>query len=278
MTARLPLRRLVLNADDAGIDVPRNDGILDAYSRGALTSATLLATGPASEDFARRARCAPAPTGGRELGIGVHLNLSECCPPASAHGVPGAFVAKHELWERAARSAFDPRLVEAELAAQLQRVLDLGLSPTHVDGHNHVHMFPCVAEALERLAGRFPFVAVRRRSIEFPGAPEPRAKSARFAALAVGQPAGGIRGPECFAGFCLEGRCTVERLIAVLEACPAESLEVMLHPGRVAFDSVPYSAEPAREVELAVLLDPRLGEWLVSHDIELVHFGAFSAG
>jgi len=277
MSVRLPLRRLVVNADDAGIDLPRNDGILEAYSSGVLTSATLLATGPACEDFARRARRAPDPAGRGALGIGVHLNLSECCPPASAQGVPGAFVSKHELWERAARSAFDPRLVETELAAQLQRVLDLGLSPTHIDGHNHVHMFPCVAEALGRLVQRFPFVAARRRSIEFPGASEPCEKSARFAALPVGRSRGAIRGPACFAGFCLEGRCSFERLIAVLEMCPAESLELMLHPGRCASDSVPYSAESEREVELAVLLDPRLGEWLASHEVQLVHYGAFTA-
>jgi predicted glycoside hydrolase/deacetylase ChbG (UPF0249 family) len=276
MPARLPLRRLVLNADDAGIDVPRNDGILEAYSRGVLTSATLLATGPACEDFVRRARSVPRPAGGRELGIGVHLNLSECCPPASVHGVPGAFVAKHELWERAARGALDPRLVEAELAAQLQRVLDLGLHPTHVDGHNHVHSFPCVAVALERLAARFPFVASRRRSVEFTGVPGPSEKGARFAALTAEWQTEGVLGPVCFAGFCLEGRCSVERLLAVLETCPAESLEVMLHPGRCAHDSLPFSAELEREVELDVLLDPRLREWLASHDVELVHYGAFS--
>lgn len=256
----------------------RNDGILEACSRGVLTSATLLATGPASEDFARRVRHAVSPATGRALGVGVHLNLSECCPPASAHGVPGAFVAKHELWERAASGALDPRLVEAELAAQLQRVLDLGLSPTHVDGHNHVQMFPCVTEALERLTSRFPFVALRRRSVEFAGHFGQIEKSARFAALDGASPTPKVRGPACFAGFCLEGRCSVEHLIAVLEACPAESLEVMLHPGRCVSGSVPFSAEPEREAELAVLLDPRLADWLVTHEVQLVHYGAFSGG
>lgn len=286
MSPRLALRRLVVNADDAGIDVARNVGILEAHERGVVRSATVLAMGRGFEDFVRRARAAPG------LGVGVHLNLSVCCPPASAEGVPGAFAEKHALWARLEQRALDQALLRRELEAQLRRVVDAGLAPTHVDGHNHIHVFPCVAEALDELEAEFPFVARRRcpRSYEFgatgaqaaqpPASPTSaessaaRVKSARLAALA------GLRrpnaGPSQFAGFALEGCFELARLLQVLEACPGEALELMTHPGRcVAGGAVPFSREPAREAELRVLCDPRLRAWLAERDVALVHWGAF---
>jgi len=264
------LRRLVINADDAGIDVPRNDGIFELHAAGVLRSATVLAMGRGFEDFAARALQAPT------LGVGVHLNLSHCCPPAGAVGVRGAFVAKELLWERALAGELDGEEIEAEFAAQLERVLRAGLTPTHVDGHNHIHVFPCAAEALDRLESRYPFVARRRQPFEFEGASTPSSKSARFAALVRTRRRGA--GPAHFAGFCLEGQCSVERLFALFEVAPGESLELMVHPGRCAYDSVPYSAEPQRERELEALLDPRLGEWLARHGVSVLSWREFLAG
>ncbi len=278
----LRLRRLVLNADDAGIDVPRNVGIVEAFAAGALRSATVLTTAPAFPDFVRRVE---ALTRGRRpaFGVGVHLNLSECCPPATRRGVPGAFVAKEPLWARAARGELDPDLVEVELGAQLERALDAGLAPTHVDGHNHVHVFPCVAAALDRLEERFPFVARRRVPDEFALAedrgdpPGVDAKRGLFRTALAQRPRAARRvGPAAFAGFGLERACTFERLTTLLAACPHESLEVMLHPGRCDQASVPFSAEAEREAELAVLVDPRLVAWLAREGVTTAHYGDFS--
>lgn len=259
----LALRRLVLNADDAGIDVPRNEGILLAHTAGVLRSATALTTAPAFADFVDRARGAP------RLGVGVHLNLSECCPPATPRGVPGAFVDKERLWARAEAGALDTADIAAEFAAQLERALAAGLRPTHVDGHNHVHVFPCVAAALDRLEARFPFVARRRVPREFEGAPHPSAKGAWFRERC----AVASRAAPLFAGFALEGACTLERLVATCAACPGDTLEVMLHPGCCDAGSVKYSADAARERELATLLDPRLAEWLAREGVESTHYG-----
>ncbi len=258
---------LVVNADDAGIDVPRNDGIFAAHTRGIVTSATVMVTGPGFEDFVRRSRSHP------KLGVGVHLNLSECCPPASPAGVPGAFVEKHLLWGRASAGELDLRLLELELRAQLERAIAAGLRPTHIDGHNHIHAFPCVAEVLDRLEREFPFVARRRHPFEFEGVPDPCDKARRFASLVATRRR--PIGPAAFAGFCLEGRWSIERLLAVLTACTAASLELMVHPGCAAEGSVPFSAAAERAVEVAVLTDPRVITWIADHSVELTTYAAF---
>jgi predicted glycoside hydrolase/deacetylase ChbG (UPF0249 family) len=62
--------RLIVSADDLGANPARNRGILEAFSLGIVTSASLLANGEAfceAVDLAGDAR----------LPVGVHLNLSE---------------------------------------------------------------------------------------------------------------------------------------------------------------------------------------------------------
>jgi len=61
--------------------------------------------------------------------------------------------------------------------------------------------------------------------------------------------------------------------VATLAACPAESLELMLHPGCCDARSVAYSADPAREDELAALLDPRFAAWLAREGVTSTHYG-----
>ena len=82
-------------------------------------------------------------------------------------------------------------------------------------------------------------------------------------------------GPAAFAGFCLEGRWSVERLLAVLAACPADSLELMVHPGQIDPGSVPFSAAPERAEEVAVLCDPRVLSWVRARGVALATYGAF---
>ena len=45
-------RRLVVNADDAGVDAARDAAILDAFDRGIVTSASVVANGRAVEGVA----------------------------------------------------------------------------------------------------------------------------------------------------------------------------------------------------------------------------------
>ena len=61
--------RVIINADDLGVHPGTDAGIIDAYSQGVLTSATLLMTTPWLEDAVRRAKAVGLP-------IGIHLSLT----------------------------------------------------------------------------------------------------------------------------------------------------------------------------------------------------------
>ena len=61
------MKQLILNADDFGLTHGVNEGIILAHRDGILTSATLMANGPAFDEAVERARANP------KLGVGCHL-------------------------------------------------------------------------------------------------------------------------------------------------------------------------------------------------------------
>src|ERR1700729_307855 len=66
--------RLILNADDFGLTAGINRAIGELHAAGALTSATLMANGPAFDDAVRVASAHPT------LGVGCHVVLTDGAP------------------------------------------------------------------------------------------------------------------------------------------------------------------------------------------------------
>jgi predicted glycoside hydrolase/deacetylase ChbG (UPF0249 family) len=65
---------LIVNADDFGISEAVNRGVVEAHERGIVTSASLMAAGPAFDHAVELARRCP------RLAVGVHLTLTEQQP------------------------------------------------------------------------------------------------------------------------------------------------------------------------------------------------------
>lgn len=118
-------RYLIVNADDFGASPGVSRGILDAHSRGIVTSTSMMVDAPGSEAAADLARLAPG------LSIGLHVDLA----PAFA-GAAG-----------------DAAGLEAELRRQAARfVAFMGVAPTHLDSHRDVHRNPEILPAFLELA------------------------------------------------------------------------------------------------------------------------------
>lgn len=54
---------LIVNADDFGYGIERNNGIINCFKSGAISSTTMLVNGVAAEDAATKAKLAGLPTG-----------------------------------------------------------------------------------------------------------------------------------------------------------------------------------------------------------------------
>jgi chitin disaccharide deacetylase len=106
----MSVRRLIVNADDFGHAVGVNEGIVEAYVNGIVTSTSLMVDLPAAAHAVELARGHP--------GLSVGLHYVEDGPAID-----------------------DPDHVARTFAEQLDRFRELtGAEPTHVDSHHHVHM------------------------------------------------------------------------------------------------------------------------------------------
>jgi chitin disaccharide deacetylase len=135
---------LIVNADDAGLDRETTDAILDCLRAGTVTSTTAMA-------WMVDSRRAAEELSGAELAVGLHLNVIE---PYTAHDAPasarerqGRVAAYFGRFPRS-RWLYNPAIradVDACVADQLECFRQLyGSEPTHVDGHQHGHLYPNV--------------------------------------------------------------------------------------------------------------------------------------
>lgn len=132
-------RLLIVNADDFGMYPAMNAGAIDAIDRGIARSTTLMAPCPAAGEAIALLQSRPG------IPFGVHLTLvAEFAgyrwgPLTPIERVPslvdetGSFYAYGRIPELLTRADIDE--VETEYRAQIGRVLDAGLRPTHLDWH-----------------------------------------------------------------------------------------------------------------------------------------------
>jgi predicted glycoside hydrolase/deacetylase ChbG (UPF0249 family) len=145
------MKTLIVNADDFGLAPSVNQGILDAHLAGSVTSTTLMVNMPAAAQAAVIAKAHPA------LGVGLHFNLTLGWPLAEAASVESLVGPDGRFHSRGALAArlFTGRVrrddVARELQAQYRAFLALGIRPTHVDSHQHVHGFPAVFDVVAEI-------------------------------------------------------------------------------------------------------------------------------
>jgi len=150
--------RVIINADDLGMSEPVNAAIFGMLSAGRITSATIMANGPAVDAAIREAKDYP------DASFGVHLNLTQFAPRSTPRGL-GPLLDPSGRFGDAMRSAsWSLPLLSAmveELSAQIGYVRDHGIRISHLDSHHHIHTIPVMFPVLKRLQMRFGIRKVR---------------------------------------------------------------------------------------------------------------------
>lgn len=156
------MKRLIINADDFGLTQSVNRGIIVAHRDGILTSTSLLANGSAFDDALILSRQAP------RLSVGVHLNVSDGTPVSPAARIPTLVSERGELYlspfrlgARILAGQINLEDIRSEFRAQVFKVFDAGITPTHLDGHLHVHILPQLSSLVIALAHEFHIRYVR---------------------------------------------------------------------------------------------------------------------
>lgn len=141
-------KRLIVNADDFGLSTGTNQAIISCHQAGSVSSTTALVNMPAVEQVGELVRCHP------RLGVGLHFNLTCGQPVARATAVSSLvgsdrfFLGRGVAEMMAVTGAYKAAHIRLELEAQWQRLLHLGVSPTHIDSHQHLHVFPMVFDVV----------------------------------------------------------------------------------------------------------------------------------
>ena len=274
-------RLLIVNADDYGLTEQVSRGVLRAHREGIVTSTSCLVLAPG---FATSGKWLLEEA---RLGVGVHLaTVGEDPPLLTAKEVP-SLVDRHgrlpSSWRvflaRATAGRIDRADLAREFRAQLEAVQQLGLDVTHLDTHQHLHLWPLVREVVLDLAveAGIPAVRVPRSTTAFPGA------GVNFLAgeLARRASARGLAFPTQAAGVDEAGRMDHDRIeaaLARLGASGADACELSAHPGEADDpERQRYAWDYRWEDELAALTAPSAHDAVERHGFTLGSYADLAA-
>ncbi len=209
------------------------------------------------------------------VAVGLHLNLTEGAPlsrdvPSLVDAETGLMRGKTGFRRAPAPTEED---VRREVAAQLRLFEErYGAPPAHVDGHQHAHLLPVVANVLApllqgRIRTRIPRQVVSAEA--HPWVPAPLLEFFELvnreaeAALPIYQ-RHGVPFCNVFIGLSTQGgMATRERVLAELRKVEdGETVEWMVHPGnacqrRAEHKGDEFNSNPDRELEKELLLSMR---------------------
>ena len=128
---------LIVHADDLGMAHSVNAATIKAFESGLVNSGSIMVPCPWLSEIAAYARANP------QADLGLHLTLtSEWTSfrwgPVSSRDKVSSLLDKDgyfRLTESEAAAQADPKQVEMEITAQIERARALGIQPTHLDSH-----------------------------------------------------------------------------------------------------------------------------------------------
>jgi chitin disaccharide deacetylase len=226
--------QIIVNADDLGVSAEVNEAIFRAMADGVITSATMLSNGSAVTPAARRLHRFP------HCSFGVHLNLTEFQPlGAESYTALSSILNGHNCFNgNAIREVMIStpmlRAIYREWCAQIDNLIQLGVQPSHLDAHHHVHTIPQMLPVLAALRRRYRINKTRiSRNMYDPAAPASKILLSKKWLYNQALRCIGFKTTRIFTDL--------ETFIRVCAARPPREqlIELMTHPG-----SAPSSEEP----------------------------------
>ena len=277
-------RKLIINADDFGIHETVNLAVYRGFEAGVLTSTSLMASGNAFADAVHIAKNAEG------LGVGVHLTLVGGLPTVlSNREVPSltwenGLLCKNyiELLQRDLRGLINADDVYREWDAQIKKIIDEGIAVTHLDGHQHLHMWNKFFPIAVSLAKKYDIPCMRIPDEKFFFGIRPKNILRSFAGTGLSAMARrhrkvlrkmNIRSNDYFYGMLYGGHFTLDRMKYVVSKLPEGVTEFMCHPSvdETVMEKV-FHWGYRGEDELGAILSTTLRHQLEHKDIQLISY------
>ena len=150
----MALKKLILCADDFGQNAKISEGILELAQMGRLSAVSCMVNGSDwPEELEALKKC--------DVQMGLHLNFT--------HGQPLTFACQLVMGKTFPGLAnllicqlgikkINPSIIFQEIEAQILKFKeDVGYFPHFIDGHQHVHQFPMIADILIKVVESLDF-------------------------------------------------------------------------------------------------------------------------
>ena len=243
--------KLILNADDFGLSASVNKGIIDCFNEGLISSTTMMMNTPYTDEAIKLAK------EHNIKNIGIHLNLTYGKSVLPASEVP-SLVDENGVFHYVCMLGYYTQYLDAkkELRAQIEKFLDSGLTPDHLDHHHYFNEIPNILKAYLELAEKYKLPV---RSMD---------ENARNRARKMG-----VKTTDEFS-FAFHGNGVDISTFGVLKSLFWKrdiSLEVLTHVGYIDDYTRSQTNYLVREDEINVLREAKKQGYF--DDVELVGFG-----
>ncbi len=248
------MNKLIINADDFGYTKEVNSSIIEAHSFGTVTSTTIMCNENA---FDHAIAIYP-----KSLGIGVHLNLT--WGKALSTGQP---FNKYNKF-KAVLGTLNKHFVETEFRKQIEKLLEVGIRPDHLDSHQHLHAFPPMKKTVIELAKEYHIYKIRWQK-------EKQTKilfnssflNQKILNLHLGKAP--LKTTDHFFGVLYTGDPKIEHFISYLNF--KGTAEICCHPGKKSFSSQD-KLQKTRQKELEILTSKQFLQAIKEKNIQLINF------
>jgi len=266
------MRMVVINADDFGITSAISKGILEGCHSGALTSVSAVVTTPSWDEALDRVKKAG-------VDVGIHLTLNAGKPLSRALFSSSLVENGLSFWKTPGKTprmylANDKKhrcLIYDEFKLQIERLISKGITPTHLDSHFHIHVFPAIAGIVLELGREFRIRYVRVPVDKRVAVNLRHPTRGLISCLATMSLAGKTRALP-FYGLHEAGRLTLDIADKIFRRINVSASELMVHPGRDCSENAEYYAVPPShcEKELDVVTNPTMRGLLNRYDLKPV--------
>jgi chitin disaccharide deacetylase len=287
------LKRLIVCADDFGLDTAVNEAVETAHRDGILTCASLMVGAPAAADAVERARRTPG------LRVGLHIVLVDGSPVLPTCEVPDLVDATGLFDDRMVRAGFRffflpqvRRQLAREIRAQFEAFRATGLALDHANAHKHMHLHPTVASFIVAIGRDYGLAAMRLPAEPYETMRRAGAKARSIVAwigslflgvwvdlLRQRLRRAGLAVNDHLFGLSWTGAMTEARVMSLLPHVPDGVSEVYFHPAVARTGALARTMPDYRhDDEFAGLVSPAIRRCVAESGISLIAYCDLTAG
>lgn len=267
------MNQLIVTADDFGYSRYVNKAIINCFKEGIVTATSFLVNTKYFDESVKLLKQNP------NLDVGIHVNLTEFTPltkPKTLIDKDGNFIVKNK-WFKDYYNQANKKEIEYEIEAQILKAFSSGLNISHIDGHNHIHIFPNVVDVVDQLTKKYEIKYIRipydidyMKHIQKQGKTSIFSKFSRIAKTKIIKSK--IKTTDAFYGMLNLYDMNFDKLSMILKSIKNGTSELMVHPAYIDKKGDEFHQSKQREIEIKLLTDNKIKQIIKQQNIKLTNF------